>query len=330
MTDKIDDKKYLKYLYQSLNLDDLKLACKNLGIKGYSKYKKAELVDFFIDSISEEEIANILNNEEIKIISAEIDSAINKINGTDPRRETISAIRIKNPDRHEVEIDFKGFNWETSSYLSITEDNLADPDRDCDCRVGSEGGLCPHFWVGFIFSLKQHFFNLDDWIMTKLPEDLEDRIKTINISTSSLGDEAQKGAGGVAAGSISMVDKSSASSKISKFLDSRVTIYEGLINKITERQSDFQGHVTKYYILGLENVKIGPQLERKSDYDENAIEEIPKLNIRASDKNFEQLSLTEGEKVTCNGTLSKDNYWDILLKRVSKLKKVKELKDNSS
>ncbi|NVM01329.1 MAG: Rho termination factor N-terminal domain-containing protein [Candidatus Helarchaeota archaeon] len=320
MSGKIDDKTYLKYLFQSLNLKELKQTCKDLEIKGYSKYKKADLIDYIIDSMSDEEIEEFLKTKELGFITKSIDNAIDIINGTG--RESIDGIKIKDPDNHEIEIDFKGFNWETSSYLSITKDNIHDPERDCDCRIGSEGGLCNHFWVGFIFSLIQKYFKISDWKMTKIPKDLEKKIKTISISKVST-EVGEKDSKRKTPESVTMVDESSAMSKISKYLDSRVTIYQGEINKIDERESVFEGHKSKYYLLDLDKVKIGPQIKKKSDYDEKEIEEISKLTIRLGEKGYNKVSLNVGDKISCNGALTKDNFFGLLLKRSTSIKKVK-------
>ncbi|MHA1379498.1 MAG: Rho termination factor N-terminal domain-containing protein [Candidatus Helarchaeota archaeon] len=310
MVDKIDDKEYLKYLFQALNLKELKQTCKDFGIRGYSKYKKAELIDFIIDSMSDEEIEDVLKNRELEIISKEINEALKIIDASG--RETISDIRIKDPDNHEIEIDFKGFNWEVSSYLSITKENITNPERDCDCRIGSQGGFCPHFWVGFIFSLKEKYFDLKDWKMTKIPKDFKNQIESISIT--------QLGGVETKTKSATLINDSSVASKVSQFLDSRVTI-EGAIKKITKREQDYQGHVTTYYVLSLETVKIGPEVKKKSDFDESKIEEIPDINVRLSEKNFEKTTLKEGDKIKCNGRLEKDNFWGYILKRTSKLQK---------
>ncbi|MHA1301296.1 MAG: Rho termination factor N-terminal domain-containing protein [Candidatus Helarchaeota archaeon] len=319
MVSKIDDKEYLKYLFQLLNLKELKQVCKDYGIKGYSKFKKADLIDFILGSMSDEEIEDFLKTKELDIISKAIDDAFTIIDGTG--RESISNIRVKNPDNHEVEINFKGFNWETSSYLSITKENISNPERDCDCRMGSEGGLCAHFWVGFILSLKQKYFDLKDWKMTKLPKYFKNKIKSISIS--KVPTDADEKTRRKAGSSVILVDKSSVASKLSKFLDSRVTI-EGKIQKITERQSEYEGHVTKFYVLSLEDVKIGPQLKKKSEYDESKIEEVSKINVRLSEKNFEKITLKEGDMIRCNGRLEKDNFWGYILKRTSNIQKIEK------
>ena len=81
MNRKIDDKTYLNYLFQSLKLDDLKQICRAFQIKGFSKLKKTELIEFILDSLAEEEISDVIKNRELEIISSEIDLALKKING---------------------------------------------------------------------------------------------------------------------------------------------------------------------------------------------------------------------------------------------------------
>ena len=175
----MDDKIYLRYLFQSLKVDDLKKICKDFEIKGYSKLKKAELIDFILDSLADEEISELLKQKELEIVSNEINLALKKINGED--RESISKISIVNQDNHEIEILFKGFNWEATSFLSITKENIENPERDCDCRIGSNMGFCNHFWIGFIFSLKEGYFKLSDWTLTLLPDDFKEKIKSIKF-----------------------------------------------------------------------------------------------------------------------------------------------------
>ena len=41
-------------------------------------------------------------------------------------------------------------------------------------------GFCNHFWVGFIFSLKEKYFTLSDWTLTPIPSDF-DMIKLIRF-----------------------------------------------------------------------------------------------------------------------------------------------------
>ena len=316
LSKKLDDKIYLNYLLQSLNVNDLKQTCRDFELKGYSKLKKTELVDFILDSLAEEELKELVEQKELEIISKEIQIAIKIINGN--YRETISAIKIVNEKNHEIELLFKGFNWEVSSYLSITPENINDPERDCDCRIGSNMGLCSHFWVGFILSLKQNYFELSDWKLTVLPKDFETKIATIKISATTTSRDKTKGAGKA----VSMVDESSADFHILKYLNNRITVYEGEIVEILERESDFQGNVTIYYIVSLKDVKIGPQLKKTKDYREEDTIKVNELKIRVSGNAYEKVEFKVGDKITCSGGVNKDNFWGLILKRVTKLSKI--------
>jgi len=179
MTDILDIEEYLKVLFQSLTLPELKTICKELEIKGYSKYKKVDLVDFVINSMSDEERKIILAQKELEIIAKEINSGIQIIRGFG--QEKIDEIRIRPKNGTTIEVLFKGFNWETESYLELSQDTLQNPERDCDCRVGSENGLCPHFWINVIIAIKKEIISINDWSFTKLPDNFHPQIQNLTI-----------------------------------------------------------------------------------------------------------------------------------------------------
>ena len=312
MSRKMDDKIYLKYLFQSLKVDDLKKICKDFEIKGYSKLKKAELIDFILDSLADEEISELLKQKELEIVSSEINLALKKINGED--RESISKIEIVNQDTHEIKILFKGFNWETASFLSITKENIENPERDCDCRIGSNMGFCNHFWIGFIFSLKEGYFKLSDWTLTLLPDDFKEKIKSIKISEGEIGEEKAE--------FVSIVDESSDSFQLIGHIDKSITVYEGEIENILERQQDFQGNITTYYVITLKNAKFGPRVQKKSDFREEDIVKIEKLRLRISEKLKNDHDLKDGDKIGENGKLTKDNFLGFIVKNIRKIKKI--------
>jgi len=311
MRRKVEDKIYLSYLLQSLNVDDLKQICRDFDIKGFSKLTKAKLIEFILDSLAEEEISELLKHKELEIISKEIDLAFKKINGED--RESISAIKIVNPDNHEIEILFKGFNWETTSFLSIKKENIENPERDCDCRIGSNMGFCNHFWVGFIFSLKEGYFKLPDWTLTLLPDDFEEKIKSIKLSKGEIGDEKAK--------SVSIVDESSDSFQLLGYVGKSITVYEGKIENILERQQDFQGNITTYYVITLKNAKFGPRVQKKRDFREEDIIKIEKLKLRISEKLKNDHDLKDGDMIGGNGKLTKDNFLGFIVKNIRKIEK---------
>ena len=312
MKRQLEDKPYLKYLLQFLNVDGLKQLCRNFEIKGFSKFKKSDLVEFILDSLAEEELEDLIKQKELEIISDGVNLALKKINGED--RETITEIKIVNPKNHEVEINFKGFNWEATSYLSITPENINDPERDCDCRIGSNLGFCSHFWVGFILSLKEGYFKLSDWNLTKLPDNFEELIKPVKISTT-----ATSTAG---AGKRSLVDESSDNVILMKFLDKSITVYEGEISEMVERQSEFQGNISVYYHITLEDVRLGPRISRKSDFREEDIIKVDMLKIRVSERLQEDNKLNLKDKIKVNGKFAKDNFWGLMVKNIRKVEKI--------
>ena len=299
MNGEIDDRTYLKYLLQSLNADGLKQICRDFGIKGFSKFKKSELIDFVLDSLAEEEQKDLLDQKEGDIISKEINTAIKKINGED--RESITEIKVVNEKNHEIELKFKGFNWDSSSYLSITSKNIHDPERDCDCRVGSNMGLCNHFWVGFIYSLKKNYFKLSDWKLTPLPKNFGKTMEKIILKDGKL------------------INEGAVSSLLARH--KRITVYEAEITNIEEKEDDFQGRVTTYYLITLKDIEFGPQLKKKSDYRKEDIENIEELIIRVSVKLYSSDKFKIGDKITCNGGVNKDRMLGFMLKRVTGLKK---------
>ena len=309
MKRKVDDRTYLSYLLHFLNVKELKDICRSFQIKGFSKLTKIELIDFILDSLAEEEIKELIQQKELEIISEGINLALKKINGKD--RESIDAIKIVNPEKHEIEILFKGMNWTTTSYLSITPENIEDPERDCDCRIGSNMGFCGHFWVGFILSLKESYFKLGDWNLTALPDNFEDTIKKINISSTPTSDGQ----------SMTLIDEGSEGYHLAKYINNRIKVYEGEITDILERQSDFQGNITTYYIITLKDVKFGPQLKKASDFKESDLETIEQLKLRVSDSAYLKEGLKVGNKIMCFGGVSRDNFWGYILKRVTRLEK---------
>ncbi|MFX0038730.1 MAG: hypothetical protein ACFFCY_16390 [Promethearchaeota archaeon] len=315
MNRQIDDRTYLNYLLQYLNNDDLKQICRDFDIKGFSKLKKLELIDFILDSLAEEELKELLKQKEIEIISSGIELAIKKINGED--RESVAEIKVVNPTKHEIELKFKGWNWETESFLSINPKNIENPERDCDCRIGANLGFCSHFWIGFIYSLKQNWFKLNDWSLTVLPDDFEKKIKTIKLFEPQVGEKSEK-----EEKKALLIDESSSGAKLIKYLDSPITVYEGEIVEIVERESEFQGNITIYFMASLENLKIGPKLKKARDYREEDTEIIEKLKLRISEKLQSENSFKKGDKINFSGKLVKDNFWGYTVKNVRKVSKI--------
>jgi len=176
----VDNQVYLRYILQTLRVNDIKEVCKEFEIRGYSKLSKQKIIEFLCDNLSQEEILTFLKERELGLISKEIAKALLTINKKSD--EKIVNIRIVNPDINEVEIHFETFRWAGSSFISITDENIDDPERDCICIIGSNMGFCSHFWIGFIYSLKKGFFKLSNWELTVLPRNFKEMIKNTKIA----------------------------------------------------------------------------------------------------------------------------------------------------
>jgi len=165
--------------------------------------------------------------------------------------------------------------------------------------------------------LKEGFLKVEDWTLTNLPDDIETRVKPIKITTTDTGGTQTKGAS-----KITLVDESSDSAGLMKFLNSSVTIYEGEIEDITQRQSEFQGNINVYYHITLKDIRLGPRIYRKGDFREEDIVDIEKLKIRISEKLQNDNKLNVKDKISVNGKLDKDSFWGIMIKNIRKIQKL--------
>ncbi len=284
----------------SLNKDSLKEICRQFEIKGYSKFGRDELIIFVMDSLSEEEKRAVIIEKEPEIIADGINTAINKIHNEE--REAITNIKVINPKKHEVEFEFKGFNWKTTSFIAITPENIKNPERDCDCRIGTNMGFCNHFWIGFIFSLQQGYFKLSDWKLTSLPEDFEKRVKGIKVLPK-------------ADGEYRLIDEGSEDAILDEYINERVQIHEAELTKFEEKEQEWQGNFTTYFLNTLKDVYISP-LEKKDD-----IRNLDELLVRISDNAHDKFNLKEGQLISCRGTVNLDSVQKIkMLKRVTSIK----------
>ncbi|MHA1147162.1 MAG: hypothetical protein ACTSR8_02850 [Promethearchaeota archaeon] len=306
----IDDRDYLEHLLIYLNKQKLMQICKQYFIEGCSKFTKADLIQHILDSLSEEEQRRILYEKELEIIGDGINTALKKIKGED--RERVSGINIVNEEDHEIELDFKGFSWEIKSFLCINSGNINNPERDCDCRIGAANGFCTHFWVGFIFSYKQGWFTINDWTLTKLPDNFEEMVESIKLEEVSTDQ-----------GEMEIIDENAEDSELYTFSGNAITIYEGEVEDIQEKTQIFQEYETTYYLVKLKDVKIGPRVKKKSDFREEDVKDVNSINIRISQKIKDDTNLEIGDKVlTINGKLERDDFLRMyIVKNIRKVEK---------
>ena len=69
MSRKIDNTTYLTYLLKYLNVNDLKQVCRDFDLKGFSRLKKDDLIEFILNSLAEEEMIELLQQRELDIVS---------------------------------------------------------------------------------------------------------------------------------------------------------------------------------------------------------------------------------------------------------------------
>ena len=94
------------------------------------------------------------------------------------------------------------------------------------------------------------------------------------------------------------------------------------MEEILERQQDFQGNITVYYVITLKNARFGPRVQKKSDFREEDIINVEKLKLRISEKLHTEHNLEKGDKIGGNGKLTKDNFLGFIVKNIRKIEKL--------
>ncbi|GAI87700.1 unnamed protein product, partial [marine sediment metagenome] len=172
---KISENKYLKYLLNSLETSELKNICTNYNIQNFSKLERNSLINLIRTSLSDEEERDVINNLNVTFILKAIKKAFNTL---EAKERDINSIKIVDKKTNEIEFRFKG---RPHFYISITSDNIDNPDRECNCSIGANMGFCDHFWVGVIYSLKKGYFDESDWTLTPLPDNLMDNLAQLKL-----------------------------------------------------------------------------------------------------------------------------------------------------
>jgi len=244
---------------------------------------------------------NVVSDNERKWVSKGIDSAFNMINS--PMANTIKGFRVINEKEGEIEIDFEWYKELSNAFVSITNKNISDPEFDCDCSLGASGGLCGHFWLGFIFSYKKGYFDISKWTMLELPQEFVRKIKTIEIITTKSGD-------------LQLTDKSSDSFLLQKYIGSEISVRSGEILNFDKKSYEYEGKETIYYLLTLKNAIV----ENKK---------IPELKIRLSEGLFAKNSLKIGDKIEIKGKLIKDKFQGLIVKFIRRVT-IEKLENNKS
>jgi len=147
----------IKEIISEYNKNCIENGQKENKLRGYSKYRKSELIDFFIPVLSDDEKAQYYANIEPKFMKSLISQALSLLMGED-KRETIGNVEISSgKDGYALKIN--GFNWDvaTSVYLEENELNYA-----CDCRIGRLG-FCTHQMAACLMLLSENKIKLKDF-----------------------------------------------------------------------------------------------------------------------------------------------------------------------
>ena len=171
--------KFNSYI-QNFNLKDLKTICRQFGVKEYSQYRKQELISKILSTVDKEQLEKIFIKAQKNIISPVIDLSIEIIRGD--AKEKIVKLFIDDSDPSKIDLSFKGKNWDVSTTINFSIEDINQLHYRCNCGQGNNLGYCSHFWVGLLYLVKQKGFDLSKWNLTPLPERLTEKIYTLNFN----------------------------------------------------------------------------------------------------------------------------------------------------
>ncbi|NHI90898.1 MAG: hypothetical protein EAX96_00260 [Candidatus Lokiarchaeota archaeon] len=118
---------------------------KERKLKGYSKKNKAELLEFILSNLSEEEKERIFLKKEDLFIKELILSGQEILQGIDQANK----LSKYEKEGNQYIFLFKGFTWETKTGIEIGK-NKDFKDFYCSCRIAESGGYCNHLFAALI------------------------------------------------------------------------------------------------------------------------------------------------------------------------------------
>lgn len=147
---------------QRLNAHKLKEILKQFKIKGFSKLKKDELVEFTVEKLSESELERKLEEFEIE----ELESRFKK--GNKYNEELNDNLELKTTDIEIIGIfqwpdSPEGFHFD-STVCKIQNYKSQNPSFGCTCADARiKHFFCAHLWATLLRSLKTGIFKQEDW-----------------------------------------------------------------------------------------------------------------------------------------------------------------------
>ncbi len=131
--------------FQSMTVKDLKEIIKEYKtVKGLAKYRKADLIEAFINLFTEEEQEAAYKKWMPKKIQENIDRSINFLTTW---RNTEFHLD-EEEDVYSVEISWPGGEQDRCT-VTLNEGNV---EYECSCRLGEKGGICVHL-IGIVVLL---------------------------------------------------------------------------------------------------------------------------------------------------------------------------------
>jgi len=183
----LSDKKYLRCLLQSLTVEKMKKICQEFRLIGYTRRIRGNLIEFMVNTLSYDQKIEVIHDLELDIVSEGIASALRKISAK--KRNPIRKITMTGGKEPKIEISCNYSKGTISFQLEVKPNNIPNPKWSCECKNGANSGFCEHFWIGFIFAVKQGVLNLEDWKLTKLPKNFEKTLKRIYVVENERGEK---------------------------------------------------------------------------------------------------------------------------------------------
>ncbi len=157
----MQDSEFIDLILHAFPLDDLKNLCRENNLKGFSRFKKAELVPFIKTSLAEEELSKILSAQGQLVLEKTIDLAVAIATGKEIREKLREITDIAG----NISLDFKGLQWTQATTVKDPPRGDALPTWTCTCRTAQDGGICTHFYIAAV-SLNQ----LHGWSLSSMPK----------------------------------------------------------------------------------------------------------------------------------------------------------------
>jgi len=137
---------FSELILHAFSLDDLKDLCREHSLKGFSRFKKAELVPFLKTSLTEEELGKILSTRGQQVLETTVDLAAAIATGKEIREK----LREVTDSEGVITLDFKGLQWTQTTTIKDPSPEDALPAWTCTCRTAQDGGICAHFYIAAV------------------------------------------------------------------------------------------------------------------------------------------------------------------------------------